>query len=50
MKITVVRKTPTKDTLKAIYDLCNKVYKNDKYFYSSNEIKELKKDKSNVFL
>ena len=50
MKITVSRKTPTKEVLQHIYDVMNKHIKNPKCFYSSEEVKELKKDKSNVWL
>lgn len=43
-------KKPTKETLKNLYDLCNELFKDKKYFYTSEEVKELKKDKRNVFL
>ena len=40
-----------KDRLEKIYDICNKLFKNkDECFYTTEEIKELKKDKKNVFL
>ena len=50
MKITVIRKQPTKEKLKAIYDLCNQIYKDDKYYYSSDEVKKLKTVSKNIFL
>lgn len=51
MKITVVSKDkPSKENLKALYDLCNKLFREDKYFYTSQEIQELKKDKNNTFI
>lgn len=50
MKITVSRKTPTKETLQNIYDVLNKNIKNPKCFYTSEEVKSLKKDKSNIWL
>lgn len=50
MKVTVSRKTPTKEVLKHVYDVMNKNIKNPNCFYTSNQVKELKKDKSNVWL
>lgn len=50
MKITVSRRTPTKEVLRNIYDVMNKNIKNPKCFYTSEEVKKLKKDKSNVWL
>lgn len=50
MKITVSRKTPTKEVLRNIYDVMNKNIKNPKCFYTTEQVKELKKDKSNVWL
>ena len=50
MKITVSRKTPTKEVLQNIYDVMNKYIKNEKCFYTSDEVKKLKKDKTNVWL
>lgn len=50
MKHTIIRKTPTKEVLQNIYDVMNKNIKNPKCFYSSDQVKELKKDKNNVWL
>lgn len=50
MKITVIRKTPTREVLHHIYDVMNKNIKNPKCFYTSEEVKKLKKDKSNIWL
>lgn len=50
MKINIHRKTPTKEVLQNIYDVMNKNIKNPKCFYTSEETKKLKKDKSNVWL
>lgn len=50
MKIIVHRKTPTKAVLQNIYDVMNKNIKNPKCFYTPEEVKELKKDKTNVWL
>ena len=50
MKITVIRTEPTKEVLQNIYDVMNRNIKNPKCFYTSEETKKLKKDKSNVWL
>ena len=50
MKITVSRRTPTKEVLRNIYDVMNKNVKNQKCFYTSEQVKILKKDNCNVWL
>lgn len=50
MKINVYRKTPTKEVLQHIYDVMNKNIKNPKCFYTSEQVKQLKKDKNNTWL
>lgn len=50
MKVTFYKKPITKEKLQEIYDVCNKIFKDDKYFYSKEQVKELKKDKMNVWL
>lgn len=50
MQITFNKKTLTKEKLKQIYDTCNKIFKDDKYFYSKEQVKDLKKDKTNIWL
>ena len=50
MKITIISKPPSKEKLKRIYDVCNRVFKNDDCFYSKEQVIELKKDKSNIFI
>lgn len=50
MKHTIIRKTPTKEVLQHIYDVMNKNIKNPKCFYTSEQVKELKKDKTNIWL
>lgn len=50
MKIIVTRNTPTKEVLQNIYDVMNKNIKNPKCFYTTEESKKLKKDKTNVWL
>lgn len=40
----------SKDSLKKLYDTCNKIFKDESLFYSKDEIKKLKKDKKNVWL
>lgn len=50
MKITYSRRTPTKETLQHVYDIMNKNIKNPKCFYTSEEVKRMKKDKNNIWL
>ena len=50
MKIIVTRKNPTREVLQNVYDVLNKNIKNPKCFYTSEEVKKLKKDKSNIWL
>lgn len=41
---------PKKENLKALYDLLNSICNDPKLFYSKDEVKKLKNDKSNIFL
>lgn len=50
MKITTIKKPLTKEKLHQIYDTCNKIFKDEKYFYSKEQVKNLKKDKSTIWL
>lgn len=50
MNITFVKKPITKEKLQQIYDTCNKIFKDEKYFYSKEQVKNLKRDKNNVWL
>ena len=50
MKITFHKKPLTKEKLQHIYDTCNRIFKDEKYFYSKEQVKELKRDKTNVWL
>jgi hypothetical protein len=50
-KIIVTRpKRANKSKLERVYDTCNKIFKEDEYFYSSEEVERLKKDSTNIFL
>lgn len=40
----------SKQDLKKLYDTCNKIFKDDKYFYTKEQVKMLKKDKKNIWL
>lgn len=40
----------SKESLKRLYDTCNRIFKEDKYFYTKEEFKKIKKDKSNILL
>ncbi len=42
--------TPTRENLKAVYDVCNKLFQDEELFYTTEQVKELKKDKKNIFL
>ena len=35
--------------LKHVYDVCNKLFKDEECFYTSDELKKIKQDKTNVF-
>lgn len=39
-----------KDNLIYVYDVFNKIFQNKDVFYTTEEVKKLKKDKSNVFI
>lgn len=41
---------PKKEDLKRLYDVCNKIFKKKECFYTKEEVKKLKEDKSNRFL
>lgn len=50
-RIVVTRpKRANKSELERVYNICNKLFKEDECFYSSEEVKELKKDSTNIFL
>lgn len=40
----------SKESLKKLYDTCNRLFKDEKCFYSKEEFKKIKKDKSNILL
>ena len=50
MKITVIRNKPTREVLHHIYDVMNRNIKNPKCFYTTDESKKLKKEKTNIWL
>lgn len=39
-----------KNNLKTFYDTCNKIFISETVFYSSEQLKKLKKDKRNKFI
>lgn len=41
---------PSKEALKNVYDVINKIFNSNSFYYSSEELKELKKNKDNIFL
>ena len=51
MKTIIHRpETPSKENLRKVYDVFNKIFKEQELFYNSEEVKTLKKDKTNIFL
>lgn len=42
--------TPKKEDLKRLYDVCNRIFKKEECFYTREEVRKLKEDKSNIFL
>lgn len=50
MKVTVHSGTPTKETLKALYDVCNEIFKGKNVFYLPGEVKKFEQDKKYKFL
>lgn len=48
--IKIITSTPSPQTLKNIYDVCNEIFKDESLFYSSEEVKELKSNKDNIFI
>ena len=48
---TYIPKKTNTQYLKKLYDVCNEMFSNHKEcFYSKAEVKELKKDKTNIFI
>ena len=51
MKVKIFTTTSLKEkNLKNVYDVCNKVFKDNKCFYTCDDLNKLKQDKTNVFL
>lgn len=48
--IKIISSVPTKEVLTNIYDVCNKIHKDSKYFYTSEEVRKLKKNSNNIFI
>ena len=49
--VTVYRpEVADKQALKNVYDILNKINQRDEYFYTPEQIEELKKDPRNVWL
>lgn len=43
-------KEQSKDSLKKLYDTCNRLFKDDKFFYSKEQVKKMKRDNNNIWL
>lgn len=41
---------PKKEDLRRLYDVCNRIFKKKECFYTKEQVKKLKEDKSNIFL
>lgn len=48
--IELIPTTPTANDLRKLYDVCNEIFKDESLFYTSDEVKDLKKDKENIFI
>lgn len=48
--IELIPTTPTANDLRKLYDVCNEIFKDEKLFYSSEEVKKLKQNKENIFI
>ena len=46
----VIRGELKANTLKNVYDICNKLFKNDDCFYTEEEVEQEKTNEKNVFL
>lgn len=46
----VIKKQPTYNNLKIIYDTINAIMGDKDIYYTPEEVEDLKKDKSNIFL
>lgn len=50
MKIIINPGKPSKQNLKALYDVCNKLFHDEKLFYTTKQVKDLKARKENIFI
>lgn len=48
--MAVIRKIPTTAVMTNLYDTINQLYKSSEYYYTEDELKELKENKDNIFL
>ena len=39
MKIEITRRTPDEETIRNIYDICNKIFKDKDVFYKEKDLK-----------
>ncbi len=46
----IIRKKPSYAVLTNLYDTIRELIKDEKFYYTSTEQEELKKDKSNIFI
>lgn len=51
MKVKLFTTTSSREqNLKNVYDVCNKVFKDNQCFYTCDNFNKLKQDKNNIFL
>jgi hypothetical protein len=48
--MAVIRKKPTTAVMTNLYDTINKLYTSKEYYYTEDEVKELKDNPNNIFI
>lgn len=46
----VIRQQPTASVLSNIYDVCNRLFSDEKCFYTDTELEQAKLNENNIFL
>lgn len=46
----IIRQQPTASVLSNIYDICNRLFSDEKCFYSEQEWEQEKQNENNIFL
>ncbi len=50
MKVNINPGKPTRQNLKTLYDVCNRLFQDEKLFYTDKQVKDLKAKKENIFI